>query len=131
MILNSIEDTSKLAIEIASKLKGTELIFLNGELGAGKTTFTKSLFKALQVNELVNSPTFAILKQYQSKYGKITHIDAYRIESVEDIYDEFYTNNIRVVEWSNNLKDIDIKPNLIIDIKVIDETKREVTITWT
>ena len=130
MILKNIEDTATLAKDVAAKLKGNELIFLNGDLGAGKTTFVKMLLKELGVKENVTSPTFAILKSYSSNIGEVYHVDAYRLDSVDDIYDEYYSTNLRIVEWADNIADSQDEANLVINIKVIDEHQREVELIW-
>ena len=67
-ISNNLKDTESLAKKLADKLCGNEIILLNGDLGAGKTTFTKALFAVLGVNDIVTSPTFAFMKEYNAKY---------------------------------------------------------------
>ena len=66
-IVNSLEETKKVAEEFASKLTAGDVVLLSGDLGAGKTTFTQFVFKSLGVEDIVNSPTFAVLKSYKGK----------------------------------------------------------------
>ena len=66
--IKSLKETEQLAKEFANKLKPGDVVLLNGDLGAGKTTFTQFVFKFLGVEGVVSSPTFAILKSYQGKY---------------------------------------------------------------
>ena len=72
-ISKSVEETYALAKSIADKLKGGEVILLNGDLGAGKTTFTKGLAKALEVDDVVTSPTFTFMKEYLGRLPRRFH----------------------------------------------------------
>lgn len=97
----TLEETNQLAEKIAAKLTLPALITLSGDLGAGKTTFTKGLAKALGIQATITSPTFTILKSYEEKIT-LHHIDAYRLEGItqdlgfEEIFDE---DALCVVEW--------------------------------
>lgn len=102
--VNSLYETEELAIAFAESLSGDEIILLNGELGAGKTTFTKSLAKALGVTDIVTSPTFAFMREYYGKY-KISHYDMYRAENQDElfelgIYDNLTEPGIAIIEWN-------------------------------
>ena len=111
--VNSIEDTYSLAKRIANTLDGGEVLLLDGDLGAGKTTFTKGLALALGVKEEVTSPTFTILNVYESGRVKLNHLDMYRVESadelaelgIEDCFDE---DAVTVIEW-NKFEQVDGK----------------------
>ncbi|HBP43676.1 MAG TPA: tRNA (adenosine(37)-N6)-threonylcarbamoyltransferase complex ATPase subunit type 1 TsaE, partial [Clostridiales bacterium] len=78
-IVNNLKETASLAKKFAKTLKGGTLILLNGDLGAGKTTFTQSVFKTLGVKEPVTSPTFTLLREYYVKDYNLYHFDMYRI----------------------------------------------------
>lgn len=131
--INNLNQTKKLAKRFAKNLKGGEIILLNGDLGAGKTTFTKFLAKALGVKEEVTSPTFTIMKDYMGKKYHIYHFDMYRMsggqETVEFGLEEYiYQNssdNIIIIEWSDNIKDILNGDFIEINIKKINENSRE------
>lgn len=102
--VKSLLETEELATTFAKSLNGNEIILLNGELGAGKTTFTKSLAKALGVTDIVTSPTFAFMREYYGKY-KISHYDMYRAENQDElfelgIYDNLTEHGIAVIEWN-------------------------------
>lgn len=102
--VNSLYETEELAIAFADSLSGDEIILLNGELGAGKTTFTKSLAKALGVTDIVTSPTFAFMREYYGKF-KISHYDMYRAENQDElfelgIYDNLTESGIAIIEWN-------------------------------
>lgn len=118
----NIEDTDALAARIAEKLKGGEVILLNGNLGAGKTTFTKGLAKALGVDEVVTSPTFTFMKEYHGRLD-LYHFDMYRVEDEDGLYElglneYLYMRGVCVIEW-NKFKDI--KNYIRIDIHVCDD----------
>ena len=82
IVVSNLDELKSFAKEFANKLKGNELIALKGDLGAGKTTFTKFVGKELGVKEEIISPTFNIVKIYESKLGPLYHIDAYRLEDL-------------------------------------------------
>ncbi len=126
-LMNDEQETEAFAQKIAETLVGGEILLLDGDLGAGKTTFTKSLAKALGVEENVTSPTFTILNTYESGRLPLYHLDMYRIENADELYEtgvEEYLamNGVTVIEW-NKLNDLTGK---IITMKIerIDDTKR-------
>lgn len=102
------EETKALGEKLASLLQPGDVITLEGELGAGKTTFTKGLAKGLGVEGNINSPTFTIIKEYKGGRMPLYHMDVYRLEdSDEDIgFDEyFHGEGITVVEWAHFIED--------------------------
>lgn len=125
-ISKSVEDTYALARKIAERLKGGEVILLNGNLGAGKTTFTKGLAKALGIDEVVTSPTFTFMKEYKGRLS-LYHFDMYRAEDEDELYelglnDYLYMDGICVIEW-NKFESV---PNpIVIDVKTTGEEERE------
>lgn len=96
IIIKSLDELEKFAKEFSKNLKGNEIILLEGDLGAGKTTFTKYLLKHLGVEEDVVSPTFTIMNEYDGKFN-IYHIDMYRIDRF-DISD-IVGRGIIIIEW--------------------------------
>ena len=107
--IRTLQDTARLAQRLAALVKGRHaLITLSGDLGAGKTTFTKALGKALGVTETINSPTFTIQKSYRmADGGTLFHIDAYRLEGItQDLgFEECFDEGICVIEWSDFIAD--------------------------
>lgn len=100
----SVTDTNAVANDLALKLNGNEIILLNGDLGAGKTTFTKALAAALGVTETVTSPTFAFMREYYGKY-KISHYDMYRASNEDELFelgiaDNLYEDGLCIIEWN-------------------------------
>ncbi len=131
IVSKSMEDTARLAEHIASTLKGGEVILLNGDLGAGKTTFTKGLAVALGIKDEVTSPTFTIMNVYDGEKHKLNHLDMYRIEHEDDLYelgveDAMSDDTITVIEWN---KLTSLGDNVItINIKV-EKEKRIFTVS--
>ncbi len=133
-ISNSLENTKELAELIAKKLEGKEIILLKGDLGAGKTTFTKALFASLGVNEIVTSPTFAFMKEYDAKF-KLSHYDMYRVESEDELFelgitDNLYEKGICVIEWNKFTEFPDNKFLINISIEKIGDNSRKFVINW-
>lgn len=106
-ISESEEETRGFAIALAEKLKAGDVLALEGDLGAGKTAFTKGLAYGLGVARTVNSPTFTIIKEYQGRLP-LYHMDVYRVsEGAEDLgFDEYFEGEgVTVVEWAHLIKD--------------------------
>lgn len=125
--VKSIDETYALAGELASELVGGEIILLNGDLGAGKTTFTKGLAKALDIEDEVTSPTFTILNVYEDGTLKLNHLDMYRVESADElqelgIEDCFDDESVTVIEW-NKFERFDGEV-IKIDVTTVSENER-------
>jgi len=97
------EDTIELGRSFAKKLKGTEVICLIGDLGAGKTTFVKGLAQGLGIEEgyQVRSPTFTIVNEYPTKNCRLIHVDLYRVDQFD--LESFLGEGVIVVEWARDL----------------------------
>ncbi|MEC5425897.1 tRNA (adenosine(37)-N6)-threonylcarbamoyltransferase complex ATPase subunit type 1 TsaE [Virgibacillus sp. C22-A2] len=120
------EETIKVAQKLALLLKPGNLITLEGDLGAGKTTFTKGIAGGLGVKQTVSSPTFTIIKEYKGELP-LYHMDAYRLEhSDEDIgFSEYFNGNgISVVEWAQFIEEFLPEERLAIKISYFDEHSR-------
>ena len=130
----SEEETIELAQNIESEKFPNMVICLRGDLGSGKTVFTKGFAKALEVKEEVTSPTFNIIKEYTSGELPLFHMDVYRLDgNVEDLgIEEYYSKNgITIIEWADMIPDYLPEERLDIKIKnsTEDEDKRIITIT--
>lgn len=126
IIMNSVDDTERFALALANLLEAQDTITLEGDLGAGKTTFTKALAKGLGVKRTVSSPTFTIIKQYEGRLP-FNHLDVYRLaESDEDLgWDElFYGDAVSVVEWAHLIEQDLPQNRLAIEIYRIGDTER-------
>jgi tRNA threonylcarbamoyladenosine biosynthesis protein TsaE len=106
-ITASSAETESLGKKIAAILSGNETIALFGDLGAGKTAFTRGLCEGLGVTDGVSSPTFAIVNAYNGKYP-VYHFDMYRITDADDLfstgYYDYIGNGVIVIEWSENIE---------------------------
>lgn len=129
IITRTSDETTRLAEKLAVLLRPGDVITLEGDLGAGKTTFAKGIGAGLGVRRTINSPTFTIVKEYQGELP-LYHMDVYRLEgSEEDIgFDEyFHGDGISIVEWPKFIQPYLPDHRLDISLKVIDDTKRMVT----
>lgn len=115
---NNEEETQNIAYRLGVLVKQKDVILLEGDLGAGKTTFTKGLAKGLNIKRTVNSPTFNIIKEYQGRIP-LYHMDVYRLEgSNEDLgFEEYFMGEgVCVVEWAHLIEDYLPKEHLKIVI---------------
>ena len=109
---NSIVDTQNFAQRLAEKIMVGSVVSLTGDLGTGKTTFTQGFAKAIGVNERVGSPTFKLVSEYEGKDHWLYHIDAYRLEGVNDflkIGGEEYLRpekGFTLIEWADLIADV-------------------------
>ena len=132
-ILKCEEDTKNMAKDIAPFIKNN-IIFLNGEIGAGNTTFTKYLVETYGLADEVCSPTFALENRYETKSGLIIHFDLYRIKSEEELdmigfYDTLKEEATILIEWADKFNiEKYIKNYKIISFKILDNNIRSVTI---
>lgn len=130
-IFNSLsaEQTMEFANRLANRLYPGTVITLEGDLGAGKTTFTKGLAVGLGIGRTVNSPTFTIIKEYMDGAMPLYHMDVYRLEeSDEDLgFDEyFHGNGITVVEWAKFIEEMLPTELLEINIKYVNDNERKI-----
>lgn len=125
--VNNLEETIAMGKHLGTLLQPNMLLTLSGDLGAGKTTFTKGIGQGLGITKVINSPTFTILKQYQGRLN-LSHFDAYRLEGQDDdlgFEEIFDSNDVCVIEWAEFIEDILPMERLEIEIKKIDEHVRE------
>ena len=128
----SEEETFELAKRVADTLEGGETIVLEGELGAGKTTFTKGIAAALGVTEEVTSPTFTLMNVYESGRLPLCHLDMYRLESADEVeelglLDTAPENAVKVIEW-NKFTDL---TGRVINVKIAYDGEHDRVLTLT
>ncbi len=128
---HSVKDTEEIGKRIASILKGDEIIALFGDLGAGKTAFTRGLCEELGIDE-VHSPTFAIVNEYSGRFV-VYHFDMYRIHTEDELYStgyyDYLQSGIIVIEWSENIEsELDESAVRIKISKTDDENTRVIAI---
>ena len=126
--LSEIEKASNFVLKNVNR----DVILITGEVGTGKTTLIKEYCKLIGVEEVVNSPTYTLINEYQNKSGKIVHMDLYRVEDIKEINElglfEYLDKNIVIIEWPEIiLKMIDVKYSLI-NITFINEKERKLSI---
>ena len=124
------EETIELAQNIESEKFENMVICLEGDLGSGKTLFTKAFAKAMGVTDNITSPTFNIIKEYKGEL-KLFHIDVYRLSDVKQdigITEYFKKRGVTIIEWSDLIEDDLPKNRLVMKFKIIDENTRKIII---
>lgn len=134
--INNQEEIIKLGYIITTYCQPNQVLALTGDLGAGKTTFTKGIGKALGVTRVINSPTFTIMKIYDTNklnnIEKLYHLDVYRLSSSEsdfELEEYFYLNGLTVIEWALIIEDLLPTDTWYIDINRLEETTRLINFT--
>ena len=134
-ISHSAAETENIAAEIAKTLVGGEYIALYGNMGAGKTAFTRGLVKQLapECLQLVHSPTFAIVNEYRGERFVIYHYDLYRLTDEDDLISTGFSDYndgkaIVISEWSELFDDILPADRIRITIEILSETDRRITV---
>lgn len=123
--LNGLKDTEEFGIRLGKLLKSGDIVCLNGDLGAGKTTMTKSIGIGLDIEEYITSPTFTLINMYRGRMV-VYHFDVYRLENVDELYDlgfdeYFYGDGVCIIEWAEKIEKLLPEDRIIIDIKKSDQ----------
>ena len=129
MKIDSDEKMQRLGVAIGQSVSGGEVLELVGDIGAGKTTLTKGIAKALDINEPVQSPTFTISRVYDSPRGlRLAHYDFYRLGEAgimgDEISEAVDNDSVVVVEWAGAVDDDLPKDRLAIKITATSEEER-------
>ncbi len=132
-ISNSPEETEKFAEAFAKELSGGTVIAFRGNLGMGKTCFTRGLAKGLGFNGSVTSPTFALINEYIGGRLPLYHFDMYRITSWDELYssgffDYIEQGGIIAAEWSENIENALPDNTIYIELESINENTRKITV---
>ena len=133
-ITNSPIETEAVAESLSKVLRGGEVIAFRGDLGAGKTCFTRGLARGLEFSGVVTSPTFAIVNEYIGGKFDIYHYDMYRIEGWEDLYSTGFfdykdSGGIIVAEWSENIEGALEDDTIYVCIEKLGDSTRKITIS--
>lgn len=109
--VNSVEDTTKLGINLGKLLKSGNIVCLTGDLGTGKTHITKGIAKGLGIEDNITSPTFTIVNEYENGRLKLNHFDVYRVSDPDEIYaigfdDYIFSDAVSIIEWANYIEEI-------------------------
>ena len=136
VVSESPEMTMLVAEKYAKSISSPVVISLVGDLGAGKTTFTKGFCKGMGIDDLVTSPTFTIMNDYTSGKMPVYHFDMYRLSGKEEAeelgFAEYFDlrklKGVCLVEWAENVKGL--LPTLFVEVNFtkIDDTKRKISI---
>ena len=133
-ISHNEDETKEFAEKLGAKLEAGTVILYTGDMGAGKTTFTKGIASALGITDTVTSPTFALVNEY---YGRLPlfHFDLYRINNTDDLYaigffDYLDRGGIIAAEWSENIPDLESELDNVIRIKIekLSENERRIVV---
>ncbi len=129
---NSADETIEIGKKIGLSLKKGDIIAYKGTLAAGKTTLTKGIADALGIDEVITSPTFTLISEYEGKLP-LYHFDVYRLDSVEDFLnlgseEMMYGNGVCAIEWSEKIESALPKDAIIIDIEILTPETRKITI---
>lgn len=124
-IVDSELITMELGKKLGSLLKKGDIICLNGELGTGKTHFTKGVAKGLEIDDYITSPTFNIVNEYSGKLN-LYHFDVYRVNDPDEIYaigfDEYiFSDAVSIIEWSNYIEELIPKEHIAVTIEKLPE----------
>lgn len=131
ILISGLDNIEEAAWEFLMKKPANMVVALYGEMGAGKTTFTKALCKVLGVVDGVNSPTFNLINEYRTDKGEVVyHFDFYRINKLEEAFDigfeEFIeSGNLCIIEWPEKIEQILPSDTLRVKISVLKDGSRE------
>lgn len=133
-ISNSVQETIEIGSKLAKRLKRGDVIALVGELGSGKTIFTKGIAKGLGLKNAryVNSPSFVIIKEYKARMP-LYHLDLYRLDKAHSLdslnYDEYlYGGGITVIEWADKIRKLLPQKYIEVRLSAIGENKRKIEV---
>lgn len=133
--VDKLADLDSAAKKVIEAIGNRKVVALYGQMGAGKTTLIKHLCKVLGVQDVVNSPSFSLVNEYQRSNGEpIYHFDFYRINKIEEVFDfgyeeYFFSNNLCLIEWPEVIEDLIPDDAVKLCIRVVDEGRREIQIT--
>jgi len=131
--LSSVNEIEKAAREFVSAIGQHTVFAFYGKMGAGKTTFIKAVCEALGVQDVINSPTFAIVNEYEAADGRpIYHFDFYRIKQLSEAYDMgcedyFYSGNLCFIEWPELIEEILPEDAVKVAIEELPDGSRKIT----
>ena len=134
MLTHSPAETRALGRQLAQSLRAGDVLLLWGDLGAGKSEFTRGIAEGLNVTSTVTSPSFTILNVYDEGSLPLYHFDWYRLETVEELYemgmDEYLGGDgVAVVEWPTQCPEAIPDTHLAVTLKPVGESDREITLT--
>lgn len=132
--INSLSELSKVADLVLESLNGRNVVAFFAPMGAGKTTLISTLMETLGSEDIVTSPTFALVNQYYTETREaVYHFDFYRINSINEAFDMgyeeyFYSGDLCLVEWPENVEQLLPDDTMVVTIEIVDENTRRFTI---
>lgn len=127
--INSTAELNAVAKELLAFAKGDKFFIFEGEMAAGKTTFIKSFCEVLGVEDVVSSPTFSIVNEYESPNGSVYHFDFYRLKNIQEAYDigyeeYFYSGDYCLVEWPSKVEELLPEKYIKVEIEITGDEQR-------
>jgi len=127
--INSVAELTAVAEQLLAFANGEKFFVFEGEMAAGKTTFIKAFCTTLGVEDVVSSPTFSIVNEYESTKGLVYHFDFYRIKNLQEAYDigyeeYFYSDSFCLVEWPQKIEELLPEKFIKVEIKITGQTQR-------
>jgi tRNA threonylcarbamoyladenosine biosynthesis protein TsaE len=131
-ITSSAEETMELGKSLSEFIEAGDIMTLDGELAAGKTTFVKGILSGMDFKREVTSPTFTLINEYEAKH-RVIHIDCYRENNLQrwvnlGIQDYFYSNDVKIIEWPEIISALIPEEHISITLSSISEFEREIYI---
>ena len=132
--VTSVDSLKPIAVQLLSLLSESHVVALEGQMGAGKTTFVQQVLKSMGVEELDGSPTYSLINQYESPfYGTVYHLDLYRLNSLEEIFDIgieelLYQKCICLIEWPEKMIELLPDNTIWVYLRVEEDLSRTITI---
>lgn len=132
-LIVSIQEIDQVADAIIKNLDHKKVVVFIGDVGAGKTTLIKALGKALGIQEMISSPTFSLVNEYQGETGVIYHFDFYRLNDEEEALDfgieeYFYSGNICLLEWAEKIPNLLPSKDECLIVRIeVENNKRKYT----
>lgn len=136
LLVNGTDELSAAAEQLLYLADGEKFFVFEGDMAAGKTTFIKVLCQTLGVKDVVSSPTFSIVNEYESPNGTIFHFDFYRLKNLREAFDigyeeYFYSGNYCLVEWPQKVDELLPEKYLKVGIEIVDDSSRKFTFSKT
>lgn len=127
--INSTAELNAVAKELLAFANGDKFFIFEGEMAAGKTTFIKSFCEVLGVEDVVSSPTFSIVNEYESPNGSVYHFDFYRLKNIQEAYDigyeeYFYSGDYCLIEWPSKVEELLPEKYIKVEIEITGDEQR-------